>query len=839
MPASIENIIGENKTDFMGRGSYVWWIGEVENKDDPLHLGRVKVRVLGWYTGPTKEYKTALPNKNLPWALVLQPTNQSGTDGLGFSAGQLDPGAIVMGFFMDGEEAQLPVVMGVLRTINKSFISEDGGIAAQWAAGNDTAADGTSIHKGTPNSFIETPGGDQTISGGNTSPSPNPSATGGVDPAKGGTPRPDIPQQAPTFTQGSDANTAKPKLSSCKQPAADGIKGVWQTYEYSICVALEELGATLSESVPDGKGGFVNMLTGAVEKIDRIVAKVENLITTILSGFLGTIKQAVMNLIADVLDPIKKELSTGVPLVATVIMKGIAQVLQTLLCGLDAQIFALLSDPIGFVESFVTGYVNKAFDLASGILTTVESIKDYIFNQLRQILSMVKQVLSAMKSIEGIAKGFKGVSDVTGSLGTNIFKIDFEKLSVQQIVDFIVNIVSLFATGCDQKPSQPQTDGWIPFLGGTECDEKNINDLISFSYGDAEKQSIFDIMFQNINPLLSTIQTFANGAYVLQNSTPGIESTITRAGNGTTHTQSKVDTKTHAEYLKTEKQKDAGQTPEEKAKSLLDPKKCIVGDYWGYAGTLTENIPSDHMHKVGGDHYMNIDGDLRLKINGDFHLEIGGGMFVNVASAPKSKNVKTGKKNSAAKKQVKSTIQFAGECDIGGSGRVQLTSASTTVAAHRGTDVKFISDTFNINAGSINLNATNDLNLSGGSATTINTPHLMQNINIPPSPLPKVITGITTTVSGSILTTTIPGLAPGSAVPTITTTSCGPMVNSVAAGGIVNNVAAGGLVNNVAAGGMTNTIGAGAFTTTCAAGAITITAKAGTVVIMGTVIMLN
>ena len=47
MAATIENIIGENKTDFMGRGSYVWWMGEVEDKDDPLHLGRVKVRVLG------------------------------------------------------------------------------------------------------------------------------------------------------------------------------------------------------------------------------------------------------------------------------------------------------------------------------------------------------------------------------------------------------------------------------------------------------------------------------------------------------------------------------------------------------------------------------------------------------------------------------------------------------------------------------------------------------------------------------------------------------------------------------------------------------------------------
>lgn len=834
MNPSVENIIGENKSDFMGRGSYVWWIGEVEDKDDPLHLGRVKVRVLGWYTGPTKEYKTALDKKFLPWALVLQPTNQSGTDGLGYSAGQLDPGAIVMGFFMDGEEAQLPVVMGVLRTINKAFIGEKG-IAAQWATGDDTAPDGTSIHTTTPNSFIETPGGDQTISGGNTAPSPNPAASGGTNPSKGGTPRPDLPSQAPSIAPGSDANTAKPKISSCKQPAADGIKGVWATYEYSICVALEDLGATLSESVPDGKGGFVNMLTGAVEKIDRIVAKVENLITTILSGFLGTIKQSVMNLMADILDPIKKALSTGVPLVATTILKGLAQVLQTLLCGLDATIFALLSDPIGFVEGFVTGLVNQAFDLASGILQTVEDIKGYIFGKLKEVLSMVKQVLTVMKSIEGIAKGFKGVSDVVGSLGTDIFKLDFEKLNIDQIVQLIVNVISLFATGCDQQPSAPTSDGWVPFLGGTECEEGNINDLINFEYG-GESQSIFDMIFQNINPLLSTIQTFANGAYVLQNSTPGIESTVTRAANGTTHTQTKIDTKTHKQYLEDEKKKAAGQTPEERAKSLLDPKSPLVGDYWGYAGTLTENVPKDRMCKVGGDYFLNIDGDVRLKCTGDFHLEVGGGMFVNVASAPKSKNVKTGK-DMGAKKQVKSTIHFAGEADIGGSGRVQLTSSSTTVAAHRGTDVKLISDTFNINSGSINLNAENDLNLSGGSSTCLQTPHLIRLIGA--SPLPKAYTGITSVVFGNMFTTTLPGLAPGSALPTVTNVFAGPLTTSVAAGGIVNNVAAGGMVNNVAAGGFTNTIAAGAYTVTAAAGAITITAKAGTVVIMGTVIMLN
>ena len=39
------------RTDYLGRDGYTWWIGEVEDVSDPSQLGRVRVRVLGWYTG--------------------------------------------------------------------------------------------------------------------------------------------------------------------------------------------------------------------------------------------------------------------------------------------------------------------------------------------------------------------------------------------------------------------------------------------------------------------------------------------------------------------------------------------------------------------------------------------------------------------------------------------------------------------------------------------------------------------------------------------------------------------------------------------------------------------
>ncbi len=109
---------------FVGKDGFWWWVGEVEDNEDPMELGRVKVRCLGYYTnirgGTTADLKT----DHLPWATVLQHTSQAGNDGQGESSGQLQPGAIVMGFFMDGENAQMPLVLGVMR-LNKSSGSRE------------------------------------------------------------------------------------------------------------------------------------------------------------------------------------------------------------------------------------------------------------------------------------------------------------------------------------------------------------------------------------------------------------------------------------------------------------------------------------------------------------------------------------------------------------------------------------------------------------------------------------------------------------------------------------------------------------------------------------------
>lgn len=91
-------------------GEYRWWNGVVEDRDDPMKIGRVKVRVYGYHPSD----KSSVPTEMLPWAVVVQPTDTAGVDGIGVSPVGMKVGTTVTGYFADGDTAQIPIVTGVL-----------------------------------------------------------------------------------------------------------------------------------------------------------------------------------------------------------------------------------------------------------------------------------------------------------------------------------------------------------------------------------------------------------------------------------------------------------------------------------------------------------------------------------------------------------------------------------------------------------------------------------------------------------------------------------------------------------------------------------------------------
>lgn len=91
-----------------GSGGFFWFIAVVEDRNDPLLLGRVRVRILG-YHNPNK---IDLPTDDLPWASVMQSVTSAAMNGIGSTPLGLVEGTWVVGFFRDGDDCQEPVIMG-------------------------------------------------------------------------------------------------------------------------------------------------------------------------------------------------------------------------------------------------------------------------------------------------------------------------------------------------------------------------------------------------------------------------------------------------------------------------------------------------------------------------------------------------------------------------------------------------------------------------------------------------------------------------------------------------------------------------------------------------------
>ena len=107
------------KTNFVGKDGFRWWVGQIApanvqgeqlapGKGTPSWGRRLKVRIMGYHPFS----KADLEDKDLPWANIMIPST-SGTGGANFAVSiALRPGDVVIGFFLDGETAQQPVILG-------------------------------------------------------------------------------------------------------------------------------------------------------------------------------------------------------------------------------------------------------------------------------------------------------------------------------------------------------------------------------------------------------------------------------------------------------------------------------------------------------------------------------------------------------------------------------------------------------------------------------------------------------------------------------------------------------------------------------------------------------
>ena len=107
---------------FLG-GQFLWWVGQIPDaatwrdnilpgkfadRDTGAGWGRrYKVRIVGIHD---KDEET-IPSDQLPWANVMYPVTAGSGAANAWQTPQIRQGNFVFGFFMDGPDQQVPVIM--------------------------------------------------------------------------------------------------------------------------------------------------------------------------------------------------------------------------------------------------------------------------------------------------------------------------------------------------------------------------------------------------------------------------------------------------------------------------------------------------------------------------------------------------------------------------------------------------------------------------------------------------------------------------------------------------------------------------------------------------------
>jgi len=606
------------RTDYLGRDGYTWWVGEVEDIEDPSQIGRVRVRILGWYTGNSEgdAYLKEVPRETLPWATCLLPCDQPQIKSAG-TATELQVGAWVLGFFLDGEEAQLPCVLGAFR-----------GFQQQESNAVTTLADpeiGKKLKTNTPQQ--------QSLAG---------------QEARDGNPFPKIPLTPASpmgqveESRGAGVNTAESRVpgnsvtNPIKPPTnaqaiGDGVAGpAGQGFEKDLKRMLTELGE-MASSMSSGPGGFVSVITGnkmAGDKVREHLGKTMNFLSGGIAGILAPLKEMLAKLIAEVVGMLVKIISSFVPLVVVNLLMTFLEQIFALFCAKTPMWLGLvkgaLSDTANFANQMASLAVDKiaTSSIGKSIDSAVKGLSNRILKGITSAMDRVKSVAGDVISAVSAAKGMAGQLKSLGDTVQSIFEFDFTSLDWGSLMQILLAILAaLFKKSCNRKIKRPKSKSWFPLIGTTTCD--NIEDAIKgtpyesvdslYAEGTSTlnmsstpvqmKGSYIDQMFEGINPYLLQNYSALNGTRIIDDATPGKEKRMVTGSGGVSSFEDKF-------------------------------------------GNIHRNVPNndtkiiakDKCENIKGNSALTVEGDFTLKVMGNMHFEVGGSWNTHVSQGPQAES---------------------------------------------------------------------------------------------------------------------------------------------------------------------------------------------------------
>ena len=428
------------KSNFLGRDGFIWWVGQVADpsvwRNDKTRIDngkeawgyRCKVRIIGYHSFSRNELK----DEDLPWAHILTSASDGAPAQGGFGKlPLLVGGESVVGFFLDGEEAQQPVVMGcfhrspVVENIDnpepfQPFTGSKGpfskGGSKYQATREKAQEDGTakeideSIGSGSQfEMLINAQFGTDSTASLDFDPGFVPLTSNTNDKAGANFGTPIIPQDQLFY--GDKAETGF--LSTVKGLGpVTGENGCGNNILSQITTALQTFIQTIN-GLEQTALGFIDPIRNVVVDVQQLIRSVARLVASIMKFVINGMRDSIFKLIGKLFKLLGITIPSPLQLPISEAAKNILNIIfclfEKLFGPLMDFLMGLLNGLIGkspniprcAVEEITGSLVNKLADMIDGALSTILSGLDWLANGISSIasaltsgLNMISQILS-------------------------------------------------------------------------------------------------------------------------------------------------------------------------------------------------------------------------------------------------------------------------------------------------------------------------------------------------------------------------------------------------------------------------------------------------------------
>lgn len=484
---------------FVGRDGFNWWIGQIppeeswrgnitgkrnkRNTDADGFGERYRVRIMGYHTANADD----IPDDELPWAYVMYPVT-AGSGGRGSSQNaNITQGAFVFGWFMDGEDAQLPIIMGVL--------------------GNN---DYTAVMRGvTPTRFIPFSGYPEqdTVHRSERSTLQVRGQQGGGTPPDNQIIRQDNAEGNPTnnqITESVQGNVTSEAVADPPPEPKEPLPVTSECEKAPVSAMVTQLANVMNEiqrinqMIYDAHAAITAGIADAQKYISNLIKKATSAVSGVMKWIFTEIQKFVLNklnfVIKNTFSLIPPDFKEQLKLAVEASNDIVACLFKRLMGQLPDMIGGFLGDLFGLLTS--GGSINIGLGIPTKAVNIPQCfLENFIGTSLGNTVSVITSALNdAVSQVTGV------LDSVAGALGGALGSV---ASIIGDTISFIDDIISFLT--CEVKPKCPRVKEWSITSGAGTNTVTNLNDLVSGARNIASSVSGIGNQIRDIGNQVSNI----------------------------------------------------------------------------------------------------------------------------------------------------------------------------------------------------------------------------------------------------------------------------------------------------------------------------------------------